>query len=175
MNVKTIGLTVIAFVTALSGLRAAAAPTAGLATAYAANGNAVIAGRIWFDRCHAGAAHCVPLRNGHGHGDGITQDDETGVGAVALTLTARCDGEPIARTTTDADGRFTFTGLPAGTYCVTVDPRDPTNAALAAGRWTAPLSERPDAPASRLVPLSADGVVNDVDFGRDITWSWPSR
>ena len=63
--------------------------------------------------------------------------------------------------------------LEPGTYCVTVDPQTAGNEAIAAGRWTTPLSGRLDTAASRIVLLGPGRIVTDVRFGRDVDWVWP--
>jgi hypothetical protein len=77
-------------------------------------------GRVWFDG------------NRNGRQDAV----ETGVAAVPLRL-VKADGGDVATTTTGADGRYHFDGIPDGTYQVCFDPK-----ALPPGylgdQWTRP-------------------------------------
>lgn len=52
-----------------------------------------------------------------------------------------CPSAGLAETTTiTTDISYSFTDLPAGTYCVSIDPDDPANRAiLKSGRWVLPL------------------------------------
>jgi hypothetical protein len=56
-------------------------------------------------------------------GDGIQDAGEPGIPGVTVTLTGQdADGDPVSLTaTTDADGKYEFTDVPAGTYTVHVD------------------------------------------------------
>ncbi len=57
-----------------------------------------------------------------------TQDvGEPGIPYVTINLyqSADCTGPVYKTTVTDSDGKYTFGGLPAGTYCVKVDTTDP--------------------------------------------------
>ena len=175
MKIKNLGLSLMAAVVALSVFRAVAVPAVGLAAGDAAGGAATISGRVWLDRCPPTGERCIPLLGGHFRGDGFAQAGEPGLSGVTVTLTARCEDEPIAQTITDATGAYAFTGLETGFFCVTIDPRDPLNAALAPGRWTAPLSARLDAPIDRWVLIGAGHTAAGVDFGRDTDWIWPTE
>ena len=48
-------------------------------------------------------------------GDGVQDPSETGLPGVTVLL-LRCDGTLVQSTTTDANGRYGFSGLPAGSY-----------------------------------------------------------
>lgn len=173
MNVKGIGLTLLGLALSGAALRVGLAPADGLTGGDSAQNSVTIVGRVWLDRCQPATAPCVPLGDGHKRGDGIAQSAEPGVGAVTVTLTERCVGEPLAQTTTNTTGVFAFTDLEPGTYCVTVDPQTAGNEAIAAGRWTTPLSGRLETAASRIVLLGPGRTVTDVRFGRDVDWVWP--
>ncbi len=175
MNVRKTVVGLIALIVAASALRAGLAPAAGLAAGDPSTRAAVIVGRVWLDLCRPAVGNCIPLSDGNARGDGRAQSGEPGLGAITVTLTARCEGAPVAQTTTNASGVFAFEGLEPGLYCVTVDPRGLGNESLAAGRWTAPLSARMGAPASRIVVAVAGRPVTDVVFGRDPDWIWPTQ
>jgi fimbrial isopeptide formation D2 family protein/uncharacterized repeat protein (TIGR01451 family) len=54
------------------------------------------------------------------NGDGLYDSGESGISGVTVTLRDRGTGDGIATTTSGADGRFTFPGLPDGDYIVSV-------------------------------------------------------
>lgn len=58
--------------------------------------------------------------------DGIQDSGEPGIGGVTLHLynTANCSGNSIATQATNANGGYTFSNLPTGTYCVAVEPNE---------------------------------------------------
>ena len=94
-------------------------------------------------------------------GDGIADATETNFGGVDVYLCSNpvaaepCDpGDPefITQTVTDANGEYSFNGLPAGSYLVDVDPTD-VPAAL-----TNTVNPGP-------VALSEGEKIEDVDFG----------
>ena len=62
-------------------------------------------------------------------GDGIQDAGEVGVAGITLVL-LNSAGQPIATTTTDAFGNYTFSGLEAGNYSVRITP--PANYSLSA-------------------------------------------
>ena len=68
---------------------------------------------------------------------------------------------------TDGDGRYAFTALAAGTYCVTVAVSATTNAALLPGDWTAPAAAQAGAAAALTVALTPGERKVDVNFGWD--------
>ena len=103
--------------------------------------------RVWHD---AGVA------------DGQQGAGEPGVAGARVSLLAQ-DGTVLGTTTTDADGRYLFDGLPAGTYAVRYALPDPLAARY---RWTAPLtgdaatdSDATPLPGSRTVAQSAPFVL----------------
>ncbi|WP_353085021.1 SdrD B-like domain-containing protein [Stenotrophomonas sp.] len=73
--------------------------------------NSGISGKVWTDR----------------NNDGVVDPGETGLANVTITLTGTdLVGNPITRdTVTDADGNYSFSDLPPGTYTVT-EPDQPT-------------------------------------------------
>jgi len=92
-----------------------------------------------------------------------TDDDEVGIGGVTVVL-RDSSGDIIAATTTDADGNYSFTYLPNGTY--TVDVTDDAN--LLDGYWhslgTANTNDHSQ-PDPLSVTLSGSTVIEYADFG----------
>jgi hypothetical protein len=67
--------------------------------------NASIAGDVWKD-----------------NGNGVKDASEDGLGGVTVQLgVGNCDSTGFRQTTTDANGNYSFTSLPVGSYCVSVD------------------------------------------------------
>lgn len=97
--------------------------------------------------------------------DGVLDDDEIGIRDVTVTLTGTDDlGNPVElATTTDAQGRYAFDNLRAGTYEVTVDPTTlpqfSTNTYSLGGGTTAPVN------TSGSITLAQNTVMPDADFG----------
>ena len=79
---------------------------------------ATIGDRVWDDK------------NANGSDDG-----EPGIGGVTVILTD-ADGTEVARTTTDANGIYRFTGLIPGTYTVTIEVPDGYTAATTSATVT---------------------------------------
>jgi fimbrial isopeptide formation D2 family protein/uncharacterized repeat protein (TIGR01451 family) len=89
------------------------------------------------------------------NGDGVQDPGEPGIPGVTVTLTLTVNGAPVTFTAvTDANGHYSFPGLPAGSYTVAVDTS------------TLPPALSATTGTSRAVTLTA-GAPNDdtVDFG----------
>ncbi|MBW4647660.1 MAG: carboxypeptidase regulatory-like domain-containing protein [Kastovskya adunca ATA6-11-RM4] len=84
------------------------------------------------------------------NGNGTQDPGEPGLANITVTL-RDSNGTAIATTTTDANGNYRFTGLPAGSYTVSVT--DPAGFAITTGN------------DPFLVNLAAGAAVNNVDFG----------
>ena len=134
-----LALTISLFLGACSLLplgTASETPTADVASP--APARASIHGRVWQDRCGLAdgtlGPNCVPLSDGRYRADGVIQSNEPGLGGVTVALGPSCPAAPIIRAVTAADGSFAFEGLPAGLYCLTVDPGWPGNEMITAGQ-----------------------------------------
>jgi len=109
-------------------------------------------------------------------GDGIQDAGDEGIAGVTVTLYEDANGDGvidpatdavIATTVTDANGGYSFTGLPPGDYIVVVDETDPD---LPSG---ANQTADPDDPAvpctvcdgQAAVNLTVGEVDNTIDFG----------
>jgi CSLREA domain-containing protein len=142
-----------------------------------AGGDGSIGGIVWHDLCsYLGemaddphpSAGCIELPGGGYEANGILEPGEPGLAGVTLHLKS---GSCAAATdlmvgATAADGAYSFTGLAAGTYCVTVGAlTDGNDAVLIPGGWTYPV--RDDVPQQTEVVLGAGDARTDVNFGWD--------
>lgn len=113
---------------------------------------ATVSGVVWQDVCaqtgqpYAGPG---PIPEGCAIGaedkllaNGTREASEPGLSGVTVLLSEGMCGAVgtdvrVWQATTDAGGRFTFTGLRGGAYCITIDPADARNTPiLMAGVWT---------------------------------------
>jgi len=93
------------------------------------------------------------------NGDGIQDASETGISGLTVTLT----GPVNAATTTDANGGYLFSNLPAGNYTVTV--ATPAGfSASPSNQGGDPNEDSNDSPASVSLPTSSS-VNLSIDFG----------
>lgn len=131
-----------------------------------------IGGRVWHDLCAVPYESvdeppegCVMLPGGGLEANGVLEPGEPGILGVLVALgMGDCPSTGLATAITDEDGFYVFTGLGAGTYCVSIDPLDDTNESiLIPGGWTYPALEVSDA----TVYLLEGTEVLDVDFGWD--------
>ena len=106
--------------------------------------------------------------------NGVQDSGEPGLANITLTLTwAGVDGtlgnadDKTFTTTTDANGVYSFSGLPAGTYSVDLDQSDPD---LPAGLTLTFGSD----PATGIV-LAAGQAITTIDFGLSGTGSIGDR
>jgi hypothetical protein len=146
-------------------------------------GTGAIFGWVWQDQCVSGQdgqpatgsppAGCVDEISPVGpyHANGIREPNEQPLEGVTVRLIkgscASDSLEQIAETTTIAgDVSYSFTDLPAGSYCVLIDPQEDVNRpVLDAGIWTYPtVTAKPILQDVFLGP--AEGKYN-VDFGWD--------
>ncbi|MFN8597258.1 MAG: NBR1-Ig-like domain-containing protein [Anaerolineae bacterium] len=130
-----------------------------------------INGWVFHDLCASEqpGTGCVQQPDGTYRANGLLDPGEPSIGGVKVTLSANaCPPSPIARETTTivTDLSYSFTGLQAGTYCVSIDPqRDQNAAALLPGRWTHPIVA--DGPMNITVNLNPGENKFNVNFGWD--------
>jgi len=87
------------------------------------------------------------------NGNGVQDAGEPGLPGVKVTLSANCSGHADQIMFTDSNGKYLFTNLPAGNYCVTVDTS------------TAPSDcSVPECPTTVNVNLGPGQVFLDADF-----------
>jgi hypothetical protein len=135
--------------------------------------NAVVGGNVWHDRCDLAypddggepepSIGCTDDGEGRFLGNGIREDDESGIGGVKVLLgTGICPSSGLATTLTDADGTFLFSGLTGGDYCLTVtNDADRQSLMAAEGSWTYP----DDASGQYTIYSQPGGRILDLSFG----------
>jgi hypothetical protein len=130
-----------------------------------------INGWVWHDVCANGSANpgvnCVQAGNSY-RGDGLMENDEPPIGGVKVTLgMGACPSTGLKETATIAtDLSYSFVGLEAGIYCVSIDPQTETNSGiLLPGSWTYPSLA--DGTVGSTVTLGAGENKFDVNFGWD--------
>jgi hypothetical protein len=152
--------------------------TGTLTSTAAANTTGSINGWLWHDTCAvsgqsigAGKDTIGCVQDGdHYRADGIKENNETIIPYVKVSLgTGPCPSSGLAETDTVAtDLSYSFTGLAAGTYCVSIDPLAEANSSiLHGGAWSYP--NRQDGLIATTVKLSAGENEFDVNFGWDYT------
>ncbi len=136
--------------------------------------NASISGTVWADRCDGDS--CTSSGNifgggGSSGGDGIFNSGEVGIGGVTIQLSTgdgACPGTAITTTTTGASGWYTFTGLDAGNYCISIDASESANAnVLGAGSWTAPAGYISGSRVDITISVAAGAEKTGINFGWD--------
>ncbi len=136
---------------------------------------AYVNGLIWADSCNAPAdatetpQGCVAAPDGQGFiADGIYDTGEGRIEGVTVALAqGACPATTVLQTTrTDAAGRYAFTELDPGTYCVFIDATSSQNqGVLMPGVWTWP--EGAAESAGITVTLEEFDAVSDAYFGWD--------
>lgn len=109
-----------------------------------------ITGFVWNDYCltnengDALDGSCVADANGDYHADGMIEPTETYIAGITVFLQwGSCSNNSAVPVTavTDASGKYTFSNLQAGTFCVSMNAAIPDNAAkLLPGDWTFPAN-----------------------------------
>ncbi len=139
---------------------------------------ASISGVVWHDLCVSGRdgepapstapAGCVPLGGGY-QANGVLEAGEPGLGGVLVRLGAgACPAADLKATLTSEDGRFEFTSLRAGDYCVSIDSLASQHASLLLpGSWTAPAGQAEVSLATLALSLQAGEARQGANFGWD--------
>ncbi len=139
--------------------------------------NSTVFGLLWHDLCayHPGDPAPDPLPAGcvsdafGVHADGIHQSGEQGIPGVIVSLgQGECPSAGLATAATDVNGYYHFNDLPAGDYCIGIDPNSaPTNASiLPPGRWTTVFGLGSGL-AERRTTMIANHTLPGQDFGWD--------
>jgi hypothetical protein len=142
--------------------------------------SAIISGLLQHDLCQSGRdgepqpvttpPGCVKDDSSLGtyHADGVLLLTEPVIEGVAVALgQGECPSTGFAEATTISSNRsFTFSGLPAGTYCVSINPQlEPNFSILRPGIWTYPYIM--DETIQTTVTLASSEINDTVNFGWD--------
>ncbi|HLF87505.1 MAG TPA: NBR1-Ig-like domain-containing protein [Anaerolineales bacterium] len=142
--------------------------------------NAAINGLVWHDLCSIAGGEggepavpsegCVEIGDPKTHqANGTLDANEPGLAGVTVSLAqGACPDTTfptgtIATATTGTDGKFSFTSLPDGEYCVFVDLGGANESLMLPGWWTFPV---PDS-GKNSVQVGAGETVSNVNFGWD--------
>ena len=131
-----------------------------------------LSGTVWSDVCPNAAEdlaesslpdRCRVGREGLSTADGERQPGEAGIGGLSVELgIGACPSSGWANAATDGAGRYAFTDVPPGTYCVSIALAHSTNRMiLGDGQWTSPSGLDP---AGRTRVLLAGEQASGVDF-----------
>ncbi len=133
-------------------------------TANAAAGGRSISGVVWQDYCESDCTAGSSLRRGNGSPD----EAEKRLDGITVRLgNGRCGvSRTLSTTTTDSSGSYSFSGLSAGTYCVSVNSRQSNSAFPKPGVWTRPMGRSAWYIASYTVHLSSFNR-SGLNFGWD--------
>lgn len=131
------------FVLVLVANEAGEVPT--LAPGQGLGGLGTISGSVWLDYCPGGdvaVPGCVSAEDGALVANGQLDAGESRLPSITVQLyQGNCPGSgtPASTARTDGDGGYVFEGLPAGTYCIQIDPNSPGNQPhLVPGQFTYP-------------------------------------
>lgn len=146
------------------------------ATSEAATGS--IGGWVWHDLCDPGPdggpspaappPGCVADGFGGYRADGTRETAEPVLGGVVVRLgVGACPSTGLAESSTATSGpSYSFSGLAAGTYCVSIDPfGEPNLSTLLPGQWTYP--GRAAGLVGQTVSLAPGQTQADISFGWD--------
>ncbi|MFO7682850.1 MAG: NBR1-Ig-like domain-containing protein [Chloroflexota bacterium] len=137
-------------------------------------GSISVSGTVWHDLCTIPAtadsepsADCVANPDGSFQANGLLEDGEPGIGDIIVSLGAGdCPtaGPGLDTAVTDSNGRYTFTDVAPGDYCISIATLSEANQALLIpGSWTYPESGIPET----AVTLAAGDSIDDINFGWD--------
>jgi hypothetical protein len=147
-------------------------PTGATDTPAASTGR--IEGLVWHDVCAiAGGEGGVPAtpsagcidKEGAFQANGVLDPGEPGIEGVVVDLgQGACPAKGLATATTNTRGEFVFGDLPAGDYCVSIDPAGgPNESILIPGMWTSIATDL----AETSLTLNPGESKTGVHFGWD--------
>jgi hypothetical protein len=141
-----------------------------------ATGTSAIAGHVFHDECavpyestDVAPAGCVIMPDGGMEANGVLDPGEVGIGGVTVHLAAStCPALGALTDVTDVNGYYSFTSLPAGTYCISIDAMHEENVTvLIPGSWTIPYRWYGPGPIYTEVDLGGADIRRLNDFGWD--------
>ena len=136
-----------------------------------------IQGTVWEDQC-GGPGAGTPMPDPLPLGCALTSSNtlftnqaydpgEPGIPGLVVNLgLGACPSTGLRAVPTWQDGMFNFYMIAPGTYCVSVDTKDPMSGPiLLPGNWTVPADAIGFALANQTVTVSAGQDIKSVDFG----------
>lgn len=134
MSSKRVSSSLLMILVLIAALLTLAAPAG--AASPAPSGGRTLSGIVWQDYCASDCTAGSSLRRGNGTPD----EAEVRLDGIWVRLgRGACRTAHAYRTTTtNAEGRYAFSGLAAGTYCVSVNSRQSDTAFPKPGVWTRP-------------------------------------
>lgn len=150
------------------------ATAAEIAILAAPQASGAIGGLVWHDLCATGGDGasssssppdgCVKREAGGFEANGLLEAGEKGTANVVVNLgPGSCPSGGLAATATDDEGRYRFSDLQPGTYCISINPLvEPNLSLLVPGDWTYPASG-----GNMTVNLALNQVQDEVNFGWD--------
>jgi hypothetical protein len=136
-----------------------------------------ISGTVWHDLCAIAGGEggelavpsqgCSSTSDGGFIANGLREAEEPGLSGLVIDLgSGACPSSGLMTFSTDSNGSFVFSDLPAGTYCVSLDSLSSNNqSVLLPGEWTLPAGVGNVAEIT--VNLPANQKIEGVDFGWD--------
>lgn len=129
-----------------------------------------ISGVVWHDLCMNFAqadkpqTGCVAFGDAGGYvGNGILEEGEPRIGSVQVFLgEGSCPAKTISLTRTTADGKFVFSDVTPGVYCVSVDASNHQP-----GVWTYPEMTSGTGAGLITITLGSGEIKENVNFGWD--------
>jgi hypothetical protein len=122
-----------------------------------------ISGVVWWDWCPNNCTAGSGLRAGNGYPN-EAEPVQAGV-KVGLGYGTCRYSHVVKYTTTDSNGQYSFSGLPAGTYCITVNSRQSNTKFPKPGVWSRPSGMSPWYIASYTVNLTTRTTWGGLNFG----------
>ncbi|MGD8405441.1 MAG: SH3 domain-containing protein [Anaerolineales bacterium] len=135
---------------------------------------ASISGTLWHDLCaltgnQEPSPGCVASADGGFKANGVHDAGEPGLANMLVLLGfGVCDHVRNGlETRTNQDGAYEFANLPAGEYCIMIDPLRSENAQLLPGGWTFPAASVGTDTGAISVNLAENEGKTGIDFGWD--------
>jgi hypothetical protein len=136
-----------------------------------------IRGLVWEDLCEnydqgdSAPVGCVSSGDEMSYvANGILDANEMGIPSERILLgRGVCPSEGLASTETDTNGKFSFSGLDQGAYCVTVH-----DSGQMPGVWTYPQTDQRMGVGYMTITISDAETVENVNFGRDYFYAPPT-
>jgi len=138
-----------------------------------------ISGKVWHDLCappdqYVGTpppppAGCISTGGGGMMANGVLESGEPGISNVAVYLgSGSCNSSGLATAYTNSHGNYQFTGLTAGTYCVSVEVIPNTNVLIPGGFSSPAVNGNL---AARTVTVTTGNTTTGVNFGWDFQFA----